>query len=250
MLTTLAEIEHGQSNVFQNVINIFSRPDTLAHPDDLLRSLQSMSVVWSVIFLTAGLVCLLQGYRIYRTVTVILALAIGAFTGYWLGEKIHAEYIAAGCLGALLAIACFRMMKFAVAAMGGLAGAFMGANAWSAIARVVNDGSEAISNQQHYWVASIMGLLVGGMLAFILFKFSIVMFTSISGATIAVLGGVALLLEVDAFRSQVSSGISAHPAVIPLLVGVPAVIGFILQESQTNVLDAKPGGGALKPKPA
>ncbi len=250
MLTFLAQSQSTRGpgantpNVFENVIAIFSRPDTLAHPEDLLQSLQSMSVVWAVIFLTAGIVCLLQGYRIYRTVTVVLALAIGAFAGYRLGQQIHAEYIVAGCMAALTAVTCFRMMKYAVAIMGGLAGAFLSANAWTAIARLMNSGTGGSPAEQYYWICSVVGMIIGGMLAFILFKMSVVLFTSVSGATVAVLGGVALLLQVPGFSTEVYESVSAHPVVVPLLVLVPAVIGFILQESQA---DPDPVGGA---KPA
>ncbi len=69
------------------------------------------------------------------------------------------------------------------------------------------------------------------MLAFILFKLSIVLFTSVSGATIAVLGGLALLLSFDPWQETIRSGLTASQMVIPLLVFVPAVIGLILQES-------------------
>ena len=202
MLTILAQARDfsgasgAQPNVFENMIAIFSRADTLAHPEDLLQSLQAMSVVWAVILLAAGLVCLLQGYRIYRTVTVVMALSIGAFAGYKLGQAINAEYIVAGCMAALTAVTCFRLMKYAVAIMGGLAGAFLSANAWTAVARLINHGSEAATAEQYYWICSVVGLIFGGMLAFILFKMSVVLFTSVSGATVAVLGGVALLLQV------------------------------------------------------
>ena len=73
-----------------------------------------MSGVWAMIFLAAGLVCLFQGYKIYKTVTVVLALSIGAFAGYYLGKKIHAEYVVAGCLAVLTAVSCFPLMKYAV----------------------------------------------------------------------------------------------------------------------------------------
>ncbi len=223
MFATLAKAE---MSVFDSVIGIFSRLDTLAHPEVLIESLQALSAVWAVVFLTAGLICLFQGYKIYKTVTVILALSIGAFAGYYLGKKINAEYIVAGCLALLMAVTCFPMMKYAVSALGGLAGAFVGANSWTALSRLLSDNSVA----QHYWVGALMGLLICGMLAFILFKLAIMMFTSVSGSTIAVLGGVALLLNVDMFRDGVIRGISAHATVLPLLVLVPALIGFILQE--------------------
>ncbi len=241
MLITLAQVRTPPT-VFDSVLQIFSRLDTLAHPKHLVDTLQAMSAVWAVIFLASGLICLFQGYKIYKTVTVILALAIGAFAGYYLGKKIHAEYVVAGCLSVLLAVTAFPLMKYAVAVMGGLAGAFVGANAWSALGRLMG-GSGGQAAAQHYWIGALVGLLVFGMLAFILFKMSVVMFTSVSGSTIAVLGGMALLLQIEFFQPTISRSISAHSVVLPMLVLVPALIGFILQE-----MDPTPGSGEASSK--
>lgn len=229
MLFTIAQ---AKPTVFESVIAIFSRLDTLAHPEKLVETLQAMSAVWAVIFLATGLICLFQGYKIYKTVTVVLALALGAFLGYFLGEKINAEYVVAGCLAILMAVTCFPLMKYAVSALGGLAGAFMGANTWSALARLLGrNGDTSVS--QHYWIGALIGLLVCGMLTFILFKVAVVMFTSVSGSTVAVLGAVALLLQIDIFEQSIARSLSGHAAILPLLVLVPALIGFILQELES-----------------
>ena len=37
------------------------------------RNLQGDRVIWAVVFLTAGLVCILNGYKFYKPVTVVLA---------------------------------------------------------------------------------------------------------------------------------------------------------------------------------
>lgn len=221
-------------NLLENLTGVFSRPDMLAHPVDLASRLQELSAVWAVVFLTAGLVCMLSGYRFYKTIVVLLALAIGVFAGYYLGKKINAEYVVAGCLGALLAVCVFPLMKYAVALIGGLVGAFIGANSWSAISRMLQSGGK-LSDQaaDNIWIGALVGLLVCGMLAFILFKVSVVLSTSVSGSTLAVMGALALLMQVQPWQKSVSEGISTHAMVVPLLVVVPAVIGFILQVSKT-----------------
>lgn len=236
----------ADTTVFGILSNVFGRPDTLAQPQDLLMHLQQLSVVWATIFLAAGLVCLLNGYRFYKTVTIILALLIGACTGYYLGSKVEQGYIVAGCLAALLAVGCWPLMKYAVAAMGGLAGAFLGANAWSAVLATVETSARPDPAQQTYWIGALIGLIVCGMLAFILFKLSIVLFTAVSGATIAMLGGLALLLQVPAWREPITTSLQNNALVLPLLMIVPAVIGLIIQQSQPE--PAKPA--AASPKPA
>ena len=89
-------LSQSSPNVFEVMGGVFSRADTLAHPKDLMGHLQHLGAVWAAIFLAAGIVCLLQGYRFHKWVTVSLALLIGVFAGYFLGKQINAEYIVAG----------------------------------------------------------------------------------------------------------------------------------------------------------
>ena len=240
MISMLAQT--GGSSVLDTITKVFARADTLAHPKNLILHLQTLSVVWSVVFLVAGLLCMFNGYKFYRTVTVVFALVIGLAVGYALGLKISAPYIVSGCVGLLLAVACFPMMKYAVAILGGLCGAWVGANTWTAVCHLVNRNDPLVANASasHHWVGALVGLILFGMLAFILFKLAIVLFTSVSGSTLAVLGLLALLLQFKPWQDEIRSGLSTHAMIIPLLVFVLAIIGLILQESShsTTVSDA------------
>ena len=217
-------------NLFDTVTAIFSRGDALAHPETVVEHLSALSVVWATVFVIVGVLCLLNGYKAYRIATVGVALVLGMFAGYWLGLKIGAPYIVAGCCGLLLAVAAWPLMKYAIAVFGGLAGAFAGANLWSGIAHALAKSGDTSMPPDAYWIGALVGLLVCGMLAFILFKLSIEMFTSVSGATVAVMGVLALLLAFEPWRESIASGLTANQLVIPMLVFVPAVIGLIFQE--------------------
>lgn len=256
MLSTLAQqiqvvdtVSEPQ-NIFEVISAIMSRGDTLTHGEQLTGALQSMSMVWAVVFLLAGLTCMFNGYKYYKIVTVILAMAIGGVGGYWMGEKIGAAYIVAGCLSLLLAVCCFPLMKYAVAVMGGLAGAFIGANIWAAAANLVFEGDRAIAFAENYWVGALVGLLTLGMLAFIVFKLSVVLFTSVSGSTLMVFGVLALVLQVPNWQETVVNSISAHPIIVPLLVMVPAAIGLLMQETNPNAVPAGETPKKATPKPA
>ena len=131
----------------------------------------------------------------------------------------------------LLGALAFPLMKFAVAIFGGITGACIGANLWAGIASALNRAVDTEIPVNAYWIGALVGLMLCGMLAFILFKLSVVLFTSVSGATVAVLGGLALLLSFDPWYETIKSGLTASQLVVPLLVFVPAVIGLILQES-------------------
>lgn len=229
--------------LFEGMTTIFSTGNALASPENLIPGLQKLGFVWAVILLTVGLLCMFNGYRWYKFATVAIALCLGLFGGYWLGKMVGAPFVVAGCLGALLGVISFPLLKYMVAVLGGLAGAFIGANLWAGIAHAANkiashNGSEAtVLPAEAYWVGALVGLIVCGMLAFILWKLSIVLFTSVSGSTLAVIGALALLLSIEPWSAAVAEGLASSQVIIPLLVFVPAAIGLILQETQ------KDGGG-------
>lgn len=231
MITTLAQAK--TTTVLDTVTHVFSRADTLAHPESLMTHLQTLSVVWSVIFLVVGVLCLFNGYKFYRIATIGLALAIGATAGYALGTHIKAPYVVAGCLALLLAVACFPMMKYAVAVLGGLSGAWIGANVWTSVCHLLmkTNPDAVVTASSNHWIGALIGLIVFGMLAFILFKLSIVLLTSVSGSTIAVLGMLALLLQFKPWQETIRTALSGHALIIPMLVLVAATIGLILQET-------------------
>lgn len=219
-------------NLFETVTGLFSYGDMLAQPEHLVTQLTALSIVWAVVFLIVGVLCMFNGYKFYRATTICLAGMLGLFGGYGLGTLIDAPYVVAGCLAVLLAVIALPLLKYAVAVFGGLAGAFLGANLWAGMTNAVNQASGSTTvPTDTYWVGALLGLIVCGMLAFVLFKLSIVLFTSVSGATFAVLGAIALLLSFEPWRASVSEGLTASRMVVPLLVFVPALIGLILQEA-------------------
>ncbi|MEM8739678.1 MAG: hypothetical protein AAGG38_14540 [Planctomycetota bacterium] len=242
-------------NFFDTVAGMFSKGDALAQPEHVITHLQALGAVWSVVFVIVGALCMFNGYKFYRLATVGVALMLGMFAGYWFGGKIGAPYVVAGCLGVLMATLAFPLMKYAVAVFGGLTGAFVGANLWAGLAHAINKiatdgaaaagaggvGPQTIVPANAYWLGALLGLLICGMLAFILFKLSVVMFTSVSGSTIAVMGVLALLLSFEPWRDTVADGLKASQLVIPLLVFVPAAIGLIMQEAGSGGLLAGEG---------
>ncbi len=241
--TVVKETRH----LFDTVTSIFSRGDALATPDHLLPALQQLGIVWAAIFIIVGVLCMINGYRWYKLATVLTAMLLGMFAGYALGVQIKAPFIVAGCVGALLAVVAFPLMKYMVAALGGLAGAFAGANLWAGVSAAVNqvasEGGPArqLMSPDAFWAGAFVGLVLCGMLAFVLWKLSIVLFTSVSGSTIAVIGAIALLLSVDGWNAAVVEGLSANRVIVPLLVFVPAAIGLIWQQVY---------GGDAEPVPA
>ena len=235
----------GLEDSMRALAEVFSRLDALAHPDELLPRLAQLPVVLAGIFVAAGLVCLLQGFKLYKGVVIALALLVGLAVGYRLGQIVEAEMIVAGCLGVLLAVLAWPLMKYAVAIAGGVAGAFMGANAYAAITIEAAKHGHNL-DPSLTWVGALGGLMVVGLLSFLLFQVAVVIFTSVSGSVLAVLGIFALLMQVPGWGDGIVRGLTNSPIVLPLLVIVPAVIGLVLQQQRGALKRVEATGGEGK----
>ncbi len=125
-------------------------------------------------------------------------------------------------------------MKYAVAICGGLVGAVVGMAAWAYCEQPVSMA----------WAGGLMGLIVLGMLSFILFKTSIILFTCVQGATMFVLGSAALLIRYTPWSNEVGNSLNHKPVLMPLLVGSIAVLGLLWQHQRHGLIgnDGAPSG--------
>ncbi|MCR9218494.1 MAG: hypothetical protein NXI14_15000 [bacterium] len=195
------------------------RADLLNHPEKLAQALTELNIVWAVIFMVLGAICVFNGYRWHKLVIVLLAGLGGVWAGVEYGDSIGAQTIVATSLGLLTAMLAWPLLRYAASLFGGLAGAFAGANVWTAIGQ---------PPEQHY-VGAIVGLIIVGMLAFLAFRGVVVILTTVGGSTLLCLGAISAMIEVEAWRTAVIDGMTKHPTVVPFIVGSVAMIGAVLQ---------------------
>ncbi len=214
----LSQTGDNPTTMFSDVL--VGRLDILSHPDEMLTALTNVHPVWATIFVVTGGICLFNGYRWHKGVILILAGMLGIWAGLSLGDQIGgAHTVAAASVALLFVVLALPGLRFAVALFGGLAGGFCGANAWTAF------GGEA---DLHY-VGAIVGLIAVSMLAFLAFRLVIVLFTSIGGASLVVLGALALMLRVESWSGGLVNGLETNPRVVPLVVAVLAAVSLITQ---------------------
>ncbi|TVQ32475.1 MAG: hypothetical protein EA376_05525 [Phycisphaeraceae bacterium] len=228
--------------VFENGFS--GRIDLLNHPENLISVLTQVHPVWAGIFVVVGALCILNGFRWHKIVIVLLSGMLGVAAGMWLGDRIGGAHTVTGvALTALFMILALPGLRFAVALFGGLAGAFVGANAWTALG--------GTPDMHHF--GAMFGLIALGMLAFMTFRLVIVLFTTILGASLLVLGALALMLTVEAWRGAISESLTVNSLVVPLVVTVTALIGIIVQQGgglKGLNTAANNASAAKKPKPA
>jgi hypothetical protein len=188
---------------------------------DLLTACQNMGPGEACILVLLGIVYLMFGYCIFKVLVTLNAMAAGAYLGAILGKSTNA--VAAGAfIGAILAAALtFPLMKYAITIMGGIFGAALGASLWR----------QANLQPDLAWAGALSGLIFFGMLSMIIYRGSVILYTSLQGSVMLVFGILSLLYKYQSMAPDVTSLFSKRAFVLPMVVLIPALAGLLYQQS-------------------
>lgn len=193
--------------------------DFLTDPRAMTDVLSQVHIVWSLIFVVVGGLCVMNGYRWHKGLILILAAILGIYAGTVLGERIGGTNVVAACAAVLFAVVAWPMMRYSVALFGGLAGAFAGANVWTAC---------GFPGGQHQYGA-VIGLVIVGMLAFMAFRGVVILLTTIGGASMLIMGVLAALMQIDSWRGGMTDAMNTNKLIIPIITASSAIVGAIYQ---------------------
>jgi hypothetical protein len=205
------------------VQNVFDYLNIIFRPDELLDALSQMPFLLAAVAVTLGILSVFNGYRWHKWVIAILAFLCGLGIGYRLSANMGRSMVVAASVGGLCAIIATPLLRVTVAIFGGLTGAFIGANTWTA---VDNSGAD------NHWAGAVIGFIVVAMASVVLFRLVVVMFTSVGGAILTICGAITLMMEVPSWESAVRESLTQHTMLVPLLLALAAVSGFVVQESR------------------
>ncbi len=191
---------------------------------DFLTWCQQMGTGSAILITLIGIVYLMHGWTMFRGLILLNAMLIGAYLGVILGSRYTTYPLAGGLVGALVAgITTWPLMKWAVAVIGGLVGSVLGASIWMA----------ANLDPTYAWAGALTGLVGFGMFSFILFRASIIMYTSLQGATMVVMGLLGLTFKYPDLAQKVTTSLATQPLMLPIAVAVPVVLGLIYQQTHS-----------------
>lgn len=210
------------SNTWETILNSL---DLFRRPDEILRMLTSLPIVAAVVVTVVGTACVFRGYKWHKPVVVLLSLLLGFAVGRMISQDVGKSAVVAISLGVLLAAIASPLLKYAVAVFAGIAGAGIGATVWS----FFNPGETSLA-----WAGAGMGFITLALLSFIFFRIVVIIFTSVGGAAMMVMGLAALLLQIESVSTQVQEQLSLHPGVLPLVVVTTAVLGIVHQQSDSK----------------
>ncbi|MDY7107053.1 MAG: hypothetical protein SYC29_00295 [Planctomycetota bacterium] len=209
---------------------LIDRMNIILRPDELIDQLMQVPLILAAVVVAVGILCVFNGYRWHKWIVAILAFFCGLWLGYIFSQRMGRSTVVAVSVGGLCAIVATPLLRITVAIFGGLTGAFIGSNAWTALHANPPDAS---------WAGAFIGFIVLAMASVILFRLVVVLFTSVGGAAMAICGGIALMLQVPAWQGAVRESLTANEMLIPILLLLAAVSGFVLQEASLRASGVK-----------
>jgi hypothetical protein len=218
--------------------------------NNFLFDLRTLHPGVALVMVLASVAYLARGWKFYKYLVILDALAAGAATGSYVGAqtgRVHMDiYLAAG-LALIFAVTAWPLMKGSVCLLGALAGAAFGYVLWYYGAQTL--GYVALA--QHAWAGAMVGAVIVGMLTFIAFQTTVIIGLGLQGALMFVCGIFALMFRVDSWDRPLTNEINSNTFFVPLMILIPGAIGIIYQESQYHQGQAKKKKAALsKPAPA
>ena len=202
----------------------------------VLETLAKTEVFFPIALAIIGALILLFGFKAYKAVVVFNCIALGFWVGGLLGARAQVQLVAAVIGAVLMGVIAWPMMKYAVSLSGGLMGAIVGMVIWRYFDLPAGEA----------WAGGLMGLILLGMLSFMLFKTSVILFSCIQGAAMVVLGASAVLIKCTPWSGSLQESLNNKPILLPLLVGSIAILGLVFQQQKHGLLghEAKGSGGS------
>lgn len=189
---------------------------------ELLTWCEQMESGSALLLVLMGVVYLLFGYCMFKFLVLINAALIGAYFGGLVGQQFNAELPAALIGGFFLAALSWPLMKYALAFMGGILGGAIGASLWRTWGL---DPSFA-------WSGAAIGVIFFSLLTFILFRGSVMMYTSLQGSVMLVFGLLGIIFKYNVVAPAVQGHIALQPFLLPACIFIPALLGLIYQQTQ------------------
>jgi hypothetical protein len=196
-------------------------------PVDLIwEQITSLSWLQALIAVSFGAVYLFYGWRIFKVITVVCFGMLGLFAGMRIGGMVNAanSVLWGGIIGlAVLAVLSVPLMKWAVSILGAVAGGIITSGIWYACGLP----------QQYIWAGAIIGIIAGGMISFIVFKISVMLFTSLGGASLIIVGVLALLYRYELHQDEkadfVRSLVFNYDWFLPVMLIFATFVGMVIQ---------------------
>jgi len=185
---------------------------------------QIMILTWpqAVLAISFGVIYLMYGWRIFKALTVISFALLGLYAGMWVGAQFDKVLLGSLVGLTVLTILSVPLMKWAVCILGAVAGGILTAGIWYAFKLP----------EQFVWAGALVGFVAGGMSAFVVFRVSVMLFTSLGGGVLIIMGALALVWQYEGLQQPPTNRLSDiyfNNWFIPSLLIGATLFGMLLQ---------------------
>jgi hypothetical protein len=191
-------------------------------PTNLIwEHITSLGLVEALTFVSFGVVCLFYGWRVFKILVTICFALVGLLLGVWANKSlIGGNVIWLGVMSAaLFALMSIPLMRWGVMLLGAAAGGILTGGGWLAIGLP----------ERYIWAGALVGVVAGAMISFIVFKIAVMLFTSLGGSALMVVGVLAILYKYMGAAEKLQDLFFNKKWFLPLMLLAPMVIGIILQ---------------------
>jgi len=181
----------------------------------------SLNLVEAITFISFGAVWLFYGWKVFKMLVVICFGLIGLILGvlankYLVGGDVTWLAILSITLCAVLSI---PIMKWGVGVLGAISGGILTSGAWLAMGMP----------EQYIWAGGLVGFIGGGLISFVVFKAAVILFTSLGGSSLMIVGALAVIYRNMTGGAKVEELVLQHKWFLPVILLGPMIIGILLQ---------------------
>jgi hypothetical protein len=200
---------------------------------DLLTWCQTMGPAMAMVLMLAGVVYLTCGKGLYRWLVTFNAAVVGGYVASIVIDGTQGS-MAGAVIGSVLAAAiAWPFTKYSVAGTGGLFGIALGATVW----RLCD------LEPRFAWAGGMTGMVFFGMLSFILFDMSVLVFMCGQGAAMLVFGILGMAYKYPDIAQQIGRALSGKPLMLPIIISGAAGAGWWWQRKSGGSGPSPAGGG-------
>lgn len=188
------------------------------------RQITSLSLLHALLAISVGLVYLMYGWRIFRVLVAICFGFIGLYVGIYAGKRFDSP-IWGGVLGVVvLSALSLPLMKWCVSLLGAVAGAIVTGGIWYAVGLP----------SEYIWAGAVIGLVAGGLVSFILLRLSVMLFTTLGGSVMMMIGFLALVYlyqtqHLEQKPPQLQEVFFQQHWFLPMMIILPTLLGMMVQ---------------------
>jgi len=196
---------------------------------------QNMDSVTGAVLVVAGFIFLFHGFKNHRMLIGFTGATLGAYLGGGVALKMGMPIWMGLALGImLLGTFSYFFTSWAAAAVGAVCGAMLGASIWLMLPRL---------DPAYAWSGAMTGAVALGLLCSLIFRMSVIAFTSMQGAVMLPLGVLGMAYDYHSLRDSLDRSFSSLPYVLPATIIGLAILGCGYQYMCAPAGGAAGGGG-------